>query len=235
MPPVIMVFIVATLAASIAAVVGGRNGAPIAQWCALLPSEVMRGQLWRLFTWVFFELEHPINLVFACLSFYWFGSDLAYRWGAARFVVYTLGIASLVGAAVCGLSLVLPSATLGGYATAWPLQDAIIILWATYFPTRQINLYMVLPLNGRALITVTVVGTVLYALYAGFAVMLPHFVAEGIALAALRLPSPRMWWLERKLRGMEKQRRSSHLKAVPRDADASSDDKSDPPGGRWLN
>lgn len=234
MPPIILVYIVATVLGSLAAVVGSRNGFPLAQWCVLLPSEVAHGQLWRLFTWIFFELEQPMNLLFACLSYYWFGSELAYRWGPGRFVLYTFGIAAAAGAAVTGLHFVLPDWVLRGYASAWPLQDALIILWATYYPARQINLYFVIPVGGRALITITFVGTVLYALYYGFAVMVPHFVAEGIAFAALRLPSPKMWWLERKLKRMEQHRKVTHLRSVPRDA-SDADDKSDPPGGRWLN
>jgi membrane associated rhomboid family serine protease len=235
MPPVIMVYIVVTLAASIAAVVGARNGVGIAEWCALIPSAVLRGQAWRLFTWIFFEVQHPMNLVFACLSYYWFGSDLAYRWGAARFVAYTLGLAALVGGLTCTVAVLAPDVVASAYLTSWPLQDAIIILWATYFPSRQMRLYMVLPVNGRALITITVLGTVLYSLYAGFAAFVPHFLAEGIALVALRLPSPRTWWIERKLRGMEQRRQKSHLRVVPRDAEIGDDDKPEPPGGRWLN
>jgi hypothetical protein len=237
MPPVVAVYIVVTIAASIIAVTGLRNEVPILEWCGLAPSLVLRGQLWRLFTWVFFEVGHPINLVFACLSYYWWGSDLAYRWGTTRFVIYTLGLATVVGVIVTGLSLVLPASLLAPfYVTSWPLQDALIILWATYYPTRTINFYMVLPLAGRALITITALGTVLYALYDGLGAFVPHFLAEGIAFAVLRVPSPRMWWLERKLRGMEKRTRATHLRAVPRDVDRDADnDKPDPPSGRWLN
>jgi membrane associated rhomboid family serine protease len=241
MPAVILGFIIATIAASLVGTVGMRNGFPLVEWCVLFPERVLHGEAWRLVTWVFFEVQSPLGLVFACLSYYWFGTDLAIRWGTRRFIVYMLGIAALTGAVITALALVLPSIMMMPYVGAWPLGTAIIIIWATYYPMREIRFYFVLPLSGRGLILFTIGATVLWSLYAGLYAMLPEFIAEAIALLALRFPSPKTWWLEQKLKGMEKKRRASHLRAVPRDADrgdrrgGDDDDKPDPPAGRWLN
>jgi hypothetical protein len=233
MPPVILGFIITIIVASLIGVVGLRNGFPLVEWCVFVPARVLHGEVWRLVTWTFFEIEHPISLIFACLTFYWFGADLAIRWGSRRFIVYMLGIAALTAGVITGISIAVPAIQLAPYLSSWPLGTAVIILWATYYPMREIRFYFVLPLAGRRLILFTLGATVLWALYAGLVVMLPEFVAEAIALVALRLPSPRTWWLEQKLKGMEKKRRPSHLRAVPRDTD---DDKHDgPPDGRWLN
>jgi membrane associated rhomboid family serine protease len=239
-PPVILVFIVTTAVASIVGAVGIRHGFPLVRWCTLSPEAVLHGQLWRLFTWIFFELD-PISLLFACLMLYWFGRDLAYRWGAGRFVLYYMGLTTAVGVIIVGLSRLY--APLGAYqwTGSWPMQEALIIFWATYYPTRQIFVYFVLPLGGRTLILATIAGTVLFSLFAGLEAFIPHFLAEGIALAVLALPSPSALWFERKLHNLEKQRRASHLKIVPRDTDLRDHDKDGPPGkdhppgGRWLN
>jgi len=236
MPPIVVVLMVTTIVLSIVAAVGLRNGFPLAEWAALIPQRVLRGEAWRLFTWVFFEISHPVNLLFACVCLYVFGSDLALRWGPTRFIVNYLGLATVVGATVVAIGRIYPPLAAGALLGSWPVQLAFIIFWASFFPTKQLRYFV--PLGGRTLILVTLGGTLLYALYAGIEQFTAHFIAEGIALAVVRLPSPRMWWLERKLRGMEKRRRSGHLKAVPRDSadrNADSDDKPDPPDGRWLN
>src|SRR5947209_18782835 len=72
LPAVIGALIAATLVTSLAGVIGQRNGLPLIELGVLSPERVWQGQLWRLTTWVFFEL-HPYSLVFACLMLYWFG------------------------------------------------------------------------------------------------------------------------------------------------------------------
>jgi membrane associated rhomboid family serine protease len=237
-PPVIIVLIVATMVASIVGVVGIRHGFPLVVWASLTPDAILHGQLWRLFTWIFFE-DQPFALIFACLMLYWFGRDLAYRWGPSRFVLYYLGLATVVGIVLVGLSRFYAPLAHYGWLGSWPMQEALIIFWATYYPTRQILVYFVVPLGGRRLILFTIAGTVLFSLYYGLEAFLPHFLAEGIALAVLALPSPRAFFLERKLHSMEKQRRASHLKIVPRDGDRPHDIDATPgkdrPPGRWLN
>ena len=227
-PPIIGVLIVATFVASIVGVVGARHGFPLLAWTALIPAAVRQGQLWRGFTWVFFETE-PMALVFACLSLFWFGRDLALRWGPGRFVLNYLGLAVVVGALVTGISFIYPSIAGAGYLGTWPIQEALIILWASYYPSRQL---MFPPLAGRQIVVGTIVMTAVFALYSGIDLFIPHFIAEALALLIVYAPMPRTLWLEAKLRGMEKQRRASHLKSVPRTL---SDDEDPPSGGRWLN
>ncbi len=228
-PPIIGLVIFVTVVASIVGAIGERNGFPLLRLGALIPDRLVHGEVWRLFTWIFFERE-PIALVFACLSMYWFGRDLAYRFGPTRFVLMYLGGAALVGAATFAIAQLYSPLGAGAWVGSWPMQEALIILWASYYPTRQIRVYFVVPLGGRQLILLTLAGTVLFAIFYGVASFVPHFVAELIALAFVNLPSPRQLWLESKLRGMEQKRRT-HLKAVPRES--SDDDK--PPSGRWLN
>ncbi len=227
-PPIIGLLIATTVIASIAGVIGERNGIPIIQKGALVPALVLRGELWRLFTWIFFELS-PTGLLFGCLALFWFGRDIAHRFGPTRFALGYLGLALVVGGIVTGLSFAYTPLREQLWIGSIPMQEAVLILWASYYPTRKILAYFVIPLGGRTLILVTIAGTILYAVFSGFFAMLPHFIAEGIALAFMHLPSPRALWLESKLRGMEQKRRT-HLKAVPREPD---DDK--PPSGRWLN
>ena len=66
LPAVVGALIATTLFCSIVGVIGERNGLPLIRLGILQPELVFRGEVWRLVTWVFFELQ-PISLIFACL------------------------------------------------------------------------------------------------------------------------------------------------------------------------
>ena len=229
LPSIVLVFIVATAVLSLVGIVGERHGIPLLRYCALVTPEVMRGQGWRLFSWVFFEIE-PWNLVLGCLGLYWFGRDLAARWGTVRFVVTYLGLAAIVGSLTVVVSLFYTPLQQLPHVGSWALLDALVILWASYYPNQQILMMFVVPMSGRRIVYFTIGATVLLALFHGIDSFVPNFLAEAVALVVVLLPSPRELWIERKLRTMEHRRKATHLKSVPHDRD---DDA--PPTGRWLN
>src|SRR5947209_17847997 len=65
LPAVIGALIALTLVTSLVGVIGERNGLPLIRLGILQPERVFHGEVWRLVTWVFFEL-HPYSLIFAC-------------------------------------------------------------------------------------------------------------------------------------------------------------------------
>ncbi|MEO6953632.1 MAG: rhomboid family intramembrane serine protease [Polyangia bacterium] len=235
LPSIVLVLIIATAAMSIIGIVGERHGIKLLTACALVTSEVLRGQGWRLFTWVFFEIE-PWNLVLACLGIYWFARDLATRWGTVRFIITYLGLAALIGALTVVTSLFYAPLRAIPQLGSWAILDALVILWASYYPTQQILMMFVIPMSGRRIVYFTIGATVLLALFRGIDSFVPNFIAEGIAVAVMFLPSPRELWIERKLRNMEHKRKATHLRSVPRDAGPHDEPpKSDGSNGRWLN
>jgi membrane associated rhomboid family serine protease len=229
-PKVVGLLIGLTLGASIIGAVGFRNGlATVVESAALVPALVFRGQGWRLFSWVFFEMD-PLGLVFACLALFWFGRDLTQAWGPLRFLTTYLLLAGITGLVVCLLALLWPSGLLGfPHLGPWALVSGLIIAWALLHPHRDILVYFVLPLRGRNLIYATVGGTVLFALLGGITRYIPHFVAEGLALLYMREPFWENWLLRLRynLRTRAWRRRTSHLRPVDR---ASSEE---PP--KWLH
>ncbi len=237
-PSVILVLMGTIFVASVVGAVGARHGFPLLAWTMLRPAAVFHGELWRLFTWVFFELD-PISLIIACAMLYWFGRDLCYRWGAGRFVLYYMALATAVALVTAGVGRLYSPLIDYTWAGSGPVMAALAIIWASYYPTRQLNLFFIGAIGGRALTLLVIAGTVLFSLFGGIDHYIPHFLAEGLALGLMALPSPRAFFLERKLHSMEKQRRASHLKIVPRDGDRPHDIDATPgkdrPPGRWLN
>ncbi len=218
-----------TLLASIVGALGFRAGLPLLPLAALVPEQVWRGELWRLVTWAFFELD-PISLIFACLVLWWFGQDLCTGWGSRRFLLLFLGctvstgVLTTLAGGLTGWQALLGSPFLG----AWPIADAIILAWALAFPSRRMLLYFVLPVGGETLVYLVVGGTVLFAIFQGLGPYVPHLMAEGLALLYLKGMTLRRLWLRLRLANLERQfRRDSRRLRIVR----SDDDGKD----RWLH
>lgn len=178
MPRLIAGLIAAIALLSIAAAVGLRNGAPfIAEGSVLLGERVWQGEVWRLVTWALLELA-PIQLLFACLTLYWFGGDLVRTWGERRFVGFFFGSAAAAGVCTAMVGLFWPTVGMIPHAGSWAVLDAVIIAWGMLFPGREMRLYGLLRLTGRHLVYVTFGITVLFALFYGLAAFVPHFAAE---------------------------------------------------------
>ncbi len=228
-PAVVVWLAGAILVGSCLAAVDARVGIGALGYLLLQPDAVAHGEVWRLLTWSFFELS-PLGLIFGCLLILMFGRDLSDVWGARRF----LGAYFLLSVLTAGVTTLLGISFGGGlrqavYFTVWPVVEALIIAWATLFPTRQMLIYFVLPLGGRNLILFTMGTTLVFALLSGFIAFIPHFIAQGLMLAYMREPAiGRLWQkLTLGMRGGQK-KRPSHLRAVDR-----LDREDEPP--RWLH
>ena len=226
-PAVVVWLSGAILALSCLAALDFRVGYGLLQYVTLAPELVLRGQVWRLVTWSFFELS-PLGLIFGCLLLLMVGRDLADVWGTRRFLGAYLVLTVAVGALTVLVGLVWGDVRAWQYVTMWPMLEALIIAWAIWFPSRQILVYFVIPLSGRNLVLVTVGGTLIFALLLSINVFVPHFLAEGLTLAYLRVPAVGRFWqrLTLGMRGGSK-RRATHLRAVDRDR------QDEPP--RWLH
>jgi membrane associated rhomboid family serine protease len=223
-PPVVGGLIVALVAFSLLGVLGRADA-----FGAFVPDLVLRGEIWRLVTWPFFE-QQPINLLFAGLTLYWFGRDLTYAWGPRRFLVTFFAITAVAAAVTTLASLVYAPLRGVPYLGTWATLSALIVAWASLFPERQILLFFALPVSGRTLLWITVGGTVLYAAFYGLLAFVPHLVAQGAMVLYLAGASPRGLFQSLRLRQMERRarRRASHLKVVHKNGGRR-------PGDGWLN
>lgn len=216
-----------TLGGSIVGAITRRSGAPfLLEASVLVPGLVWAGQLWRVLTWVFFELD-GLSLIFACLAFWWFGRDLAYTWGQQGFLVRYLALAAWTGAATCLAARLWTDLWALPFLGPWAMVDAMVVAWAILYPHRQLLFFFVMPLGGRNLVYVTLGVTLLFGLLDGMSRVVPHMLALATTLVYMRDPSLRYWWLRLKL-GLQtrRPRRESRLRAV---------EPSDPDRPRWLH
>ena len=183
MPRAVRWLIAVTALVSIVTAVSVRSGAPILLNGLLVVPDVLRGQVWRLVTWVFYEMN-PLALMFNCLTLYWFGSDVARGLGRRAFLAGYFGLAAIAATVTCLVGLVWQAVTMGEYGGSWPVLVGVIVAWGMMFPERPLRFWGI-PLIGRHLIPITIGGTVLFALFWGLAPFIPHFTSEGVVLAWL--------------------------------------------------
>jgi len=196
-----------------------RSGIPILRSSLLIVGEVLRGEIWRLLTWAPIELS-PLGLLFGCLLLYFLGPDLLRRWGTRRFFVNFFGGAGLVGALTCFVGGFLwTEVALVPHMGLWPMEEAMIIAWASLFRDRQILLFFALPVAGRNLIALTIGITVVMAALGGFHAFVPHFLAELMALAYMDVVPARSWLQQARLARYQRayRRRTAKLTRIDRD------------------
>ena len=199
---------------------------------SLAPAAIASGQLWRLVSWPFVQERSPFDLLFGGFMLYWLGQQLSFVWSEQRFLARFFGFAVFASVATTLIAFVWPPARLP-HNGIWPVANALLVSWAMLYPDRQVNIWGVLPLTGRALAWLVVGGTFLYGIALGglngIGAFTPHLTAIGLAWILSRglgVRGPwrdaRAWWAER-----DAKRRARHLKVVKKDGGE------DRP--RWLN
>lgn len=112
---------------------------------------IAKGQVWRVFTFLF--LPPSGNIVFALIGlyFYWLiGSSLENEWGAFGFTVfYLLGA---VGAIISGL--------ITGYATNDYLNMSLFLAFALLNPDYTVYVFFILPVKMKWLALIDGLGII---------------------------------------------------------------------------
>jgi membrane associated rhomboid family serine protease len=110
---------------------------------------VLRGEVWRLVTFLFIPMDSSPIWVLVNLYFtWWVGSSLEQHWGAFKFnAFYFFGI---VGAVVAAM-------VTGPQTNTW-LNASLFLAFATVFPDVQILLFFILPIRVKWLGIVAALG-----------------------------------------------------------------------------
>lgn len=113
----------------------------------LTRSALLRGQIWRLITFVFVPpASSPIFALFALYFYYMIGVALERRWGKVRFNLY-YGVGMICAWIACLLT---------GYATNTYLNLSLFFAFAAMFPNEEVYLFGILPIKVKYLALVDV-------------------------------------------------------------------------------
>jgi len=141
------------------------------------PILIMKGQIWRLFTFVFIPTTtSPIFFLFAVFLYYSIGSALEHAWGTFKFnMYYLLGmIFNMLGLLIVQLIFYRDTASasifyLSTYSSiAIYLNLSLFLAYAVLFPDVQFLLYGILPIKVKYLAVIDVI-LLAYGLISGTA------------------------------------------------------------------
>ena len=114
---------------------------------------LMRGQIWRLVTFVFVPpSSSPIFILFALYFYYMIGVGLDNQWGTVKFNLYYL--VGMLGSIIAAL--------ITGYADNTFLNLSLFFAYAALYPDEQVLLFMILPIKMKYL---ALVDAALYLYY----------------------------------------------------------------------
>jgi hypothetical protein len=184
------------------------NRPEIVKLIALIPIQVLRGEVWRLVTFVFTPPStHPIFLFFALYLFYLMGTSLENYWGTFRYNLFLL-IGYLATVAVSFLTPSFP-------ASVTFLAGSVFLAFATLNPNFQLLLFFIVPVKIKWLALLTWISY-------GVMMLSPGWTTRLLILASicnylvffgrdilLRIRAGR-WRMERKAREFSRQNDPIH-------------------------
>lgn len=115
---------------------------------------ILRGEIWRLITFIFLPTSDNIVWFLLSLYFYYFlGTTLENHWGTAKFNLYYL--IGILGNILAGF--------LTGYATNVYLNLSLLLSFAVLYPEMEFMIFFVLPVKAKWLGMID--GALLIALF----------------------------------------------------------------------
>ncbi len=119
----------------------------LAWYLCFLPDRLLRGELWRLVTFVFVPGTNRIlSLVLELYFFYLIGSTLEQAWGAGKFTVYYLfGMAlsilyGILARLIAGISVPV---------TGTYISLSMFFVYATLWPENRVLLFFIIPVKVK--------------------------------------------------------------------------------------
>lgn len=130
---------------------------------------ILRGQIWRVLTFVFIPPNSSIIFIIFSLMFYWMlGNSLQAEWGSFRFTAYY--VCGMIGSVIAG--------TITGYATSYYINMSLFLAVAIIAPDMELNLYGILPVKMKWMAVIYLIPIVLDLVSGGW----PQRIAVIVSL-----------------------------------------------------
>ncbi len=139
-------------------------GLNLQSWLSLSKYQVMRGQIWRLVTFIFLPPNSSLVWILFSLYFYWIiGTALENQWGSSRFTLfYLIGI----------LGNIIAVMLTGGYATNSYLNMSLFLAFAAMNPNYQLLIFFIIPVKVKYIALIDVVMYIISFITGGWTVRL---------------------------------------------------------------
>ena len=128
---------------------------------SLTRAGLMRGEIWRLFTFIFLPPQSSVVWILFSLYLYWLiGSVLENQWGSARFTLFYL--VGVVGNIIAAL--------LTGYADNSYLNMSLYFAFAAMNPNFQLMIFFMIPVKIKYLAALNAVMYLISFITGGWSV-----------------------------------------------------------------
>ena len=158
-------------------------------------TDILKGQVWRLFSYVFTQTPDILSLIFLYF-FYMLGRNIELRMGTLRFNLYYFSGVILMDVFAMIFSPVIPEhytsvaqleylqATIPMYASmAYYLHLSLILTFAVTYPDSQFYLLMIIPIKAWIMALIYLIFTVASIYNLSYPVMyFPHNLFPLVAL-----------------------------------------------------
>ena len=153
-------------------------------WLTLEPALILRGQIWRIISWVLIPpTTNPISLLFLVLLYYSLGTALERTWGTFRYNVYifsgilftVIAVFILYGVFFALYGTEVPLSSIGLVSTNY-ITMSIFLAFAAIYPDMEVLLYFVLPIKMKWMALVYAVMALYYFITGG--------IVSRVAIAA---------------------------------------------------
>lgn len=158
---------------------GGYN---VMNYLTLEPAMILKGQIWRIFTWILCGSPRD-NIFWIAISLYFYysiGNTLERVWGSYRYNVYMFSgvVFTVIGAFIMygifmATGYVRAANNLGYIFTTYYICMSIFLAFAATFPEMQIMLMFVLPVKVKVLGIIYAVMMLVECLQGGILVTIP--------------------------------------------------------------
>ncbi len=128
------------------------------------PALVMKGQVWRLFTWVCTNPQSMgIFLIFMFLFYYWIGTTLERYWGTFKYNLYMFSgyFFMTVGSMLIYIITNAMGNPISMPVSTYYINLASFLAFATLFPNVQVMLWMIIPIKIKWIAIVDVIYLVI--------------------------------------------------------------------------
>lgn len=121
------------------------------QFLTLEPALILRGQIWRLVSWLLIPPDNtsPLFLIVTLYFYYSIGNTLERTWGSFRYNVYIFGgiLTSIIGAFILYFALGGGNIGLGSAFSTYYISMSILLAFAATYPNMQVLLMFIIPLK----------------------------------------------------------------------------------------
>lgn len=120
---------------------------------SLEPAMILKGQIWRLVTWVIYPPQTGNFLLFAISIFFFYypiGSSLERTWGTFRYNLYIFsGLLFVLVASFLTYFITGRMYLVGGVFTTYYVSMSVFLAYAACYPNMQILLWFVIPIKMK--------------------------------------------------------------------------------------